>query len=390
VTVTNRGTSSATYTTEAQVPNHTTVPAGSIGQGGSCVGLLSTVPCPAGRTVRWSDVILAGQSITLQFAALVDTASPPPNGTVIRSTATAQGGSSGASAGVDVVVSTADLSLGMVNTPSPVVPGGALSYTLRFGNPGEASSSAAVLTATLPPGTSFATASDGGTVAGGVVQWDVGVLAPGAAGQRQLVVLVDALASNGSVVNATADLRDAATGRSLARANAAAAVLTSSNTQAVITATPDPVRPGQLVQYAVTVTNRGTSSATYTTEAQVPNHTTVPAGSIGQGGSCVGLLITVPCPAGGTIRWSDVILAGQSITLQFAALVDTASPPPNGTVIRSTATAQGGSSGASAWPVPGWMWRSGREVLLEVDSKVPHRRRICTAHFEINDSSFRR
>ena len=246
-------------------------------------------------------------------------------------------------------MSTADLSLGMVNAPSPVFPGGALSYTLRFGNPGGASSPAAVLTATLPPSTTFATASDGGTVVGGVVQWNVGALAPGAAGQRQLVVLVDSQMSNGSVVNATADLRDASTGRSLARANAAAAVLTNSATQAVMTATPDPVRPGQLVQYAVTVTNRSTGSFVYAAEAQVPNHSTVPVGSIGQSGSCTAVASNVPCPAGGTVRWPGFFInAGQSVTLQFAALVNTTNPPPNGTVIRSTATAQGGSSGASA------------------------------------------
>ena len=346
VTVTNRSTGTQSYTVNAQVPNHTTVPAGSTGQNGSCGGLPNGA-CPTGGTLLWALNIATGQSVTLQFAALVNTTNPPPNGTVIRSTATAHGSASGASAGVDVVVSTADLSLGMVNAPSPVFPGGALSYTLRFGNPGGASSPAAVLTATLPPGTTFASASDGGAVVGGVVQWNVGALAPGAAGQRQLVVLVDSLMSNGSVVNATADLRDASTGRSLARANAAAAVLTNSGTQAVMTATPDPVPPGQFVQYAVTVTNRSTGTQSYTVNAQVPNHTTVPAGSTGQNGSCGGLP-NGACPTGGTLLWFISVLAGQSVTLQFAALVNTTNPPPNGTVIRSTATANGSAGGASA------------------------------------------
>ena len=348
LTVTNtRSTGTYTYTINAQVPNHTTVPAGSTGQSGTCRGVQNGA-CPTGGTLNWALNIGPGQSVTLSFSALVDTTNPPPNGTVIRSTATTLSSDSGATAGVDVVVSTADLSLGMVNGPSPVFPGGALSYTLHFGNPGETSSPATVLTASLPPGTTFATASDGGTVVGGVVQWTVGALAPGAAGQRQLVVLVDALMSNGSVLNAAADLRDASTGRSLARANAAAAVLTHSDTQMVMTATPDPVRPGGFVQYALTVTNtRSTGTYTYTINAQVPNHTTVPAGSTGQSGTCRGVQ-NGACPTGGTLNWALNIGPGQSVTLSFSALVDTTNPPPNGTVIRSTATTLSSDSGATA------------------------------------------
>ena len=89
-----------------------------------------------------------------------------PNGTVIRSTATAEGGNSGASAGVDVVVSTTDLSLGMTNSPNSVAAGAALSYTLHFGNPGGAGSAAAVLGVPLPTGTTFVSASDGGVLVG--------------------------------------------------------------------------------------------------------------------------------------------------------------------------------------------------------------------------------
>ena len=247
---------------------------------------------------------------------------------------------------MDVVVSTADLSLGMVNAPSVVAPGGAVSYTLRFGNPSGASSVGAVLAVPVPAGTSFVSASDGATLNGSEVQWNVGALAASATGQRQFVVTVNAQAANGSVVAAAADLREAATGRSLARANAATMVLANSNTQVTMTAAPDPVRPGEFVQYAVTATNRSANASTYTLTAQVPSHTTVPAGSIAQTGSCG--LINAACPAGGTIRWIQVIGGGQSFSVAFAALVNTTNPPPNGTLIRSTATAEGANSGATA------------------------------------------
>ena len=132
-----------------------------------------------------------------------------------------------------------------------------------------------------------------------------------------------------------------------ARANAATVVLTNSATQATMTAAPDPVRPGEFVQYAITVTNSSGSLGSYTVNAQVPSHNTVPAGSTGQSGSCNGVG-NGACPTGKTIRWSQVIGAGQSVTPQFAALVDTTNPPPSGTLIRSTATANSSTSGATA------------------------------------------
>ena len=41
----------------------------------------------------------------MSFSALVDATNPPPNGTVIRSTATASASGTGATAAADVVVS---------------------------------------------------------------------------------------------------------------------------------------------------------------------------------------------------------------------------------------------------------------------------------------------
>ena len=298
--------------------------------------------------------------MTVSFAALVDAANPLPNGTVIRSTATANGyvlGSSiysGATASTDVVVSTADLSLGMVNASNPVAPGGTLSYTSTFGNAGGVSAPAAVLTVPLPPGTSFVSASDGGAVSGGIVSWNVGALPSGGTGQRTLTVSVDPLAVNGSIIAATANLSDAATGRSLARGNTAAAVLSNAFTQVAMTAAPDAVRPGQLVQYAVTVTNRDSVARYYTITAQVPNGTTVAGSAISQipgSGSTCG---AATCVAGAAILWGGPgysavpLTPGQSVTVSFAALVDAANPLPNGTVIRSTATASATGTGASA------------------------------------------
>ena len=124
-----------------------------------------------------------------------------------------------------------------------------------------------------------------------------------------------------------------------------------------MTATPDPVRPGQVVQYAATVTNRATITQNYIITAQVPNGMTVAASAISQNvyATCSGASV---CGPGRVILWGSgghpaAVAAGQSVTVTFAALVDAANPLPNGTVVRSTAEAAtaegtGSLSGASA------------------------------------------
>jgi len=75
---------------------------GNVEQAGCSLG---NVTCPAGAMIVWfNHTINGGQSSTFQFAALMDTANAPPNGTLIRSTAAATGGGSGAGAAVDVVI----------------------------------------------------------------------------------------------------------------------------------------------------------------------------------------------------------------------------------------------------------------------------------------------
>jgi uncharacterized repeat protein (TIGR01451 family) len=252
---------------------------------------------------------------------------------------------------VDVEVSTTtDLALGVIDSPHPVAPGATLTYALHFSNPGAITSPATNLVMPLPAGTSFVSADGGGALTSGVVQWSVGALAPGATGTRQLVTTVSSQALNGTLINAAADLRDPAAGRSMARATAATPVLASGNAQIGITATPDPVRSGQLVQYAVTATNVGSTLQTYSITARVPNNTVAPLNGIGSfyswscGGSNGG-----SCPAGSTIQWGAVnIAAGQSATVTFAALVDVVNPPPNGTVLHATASVAGNGTAGSA------------------------------------------
>lgn len=354
-TLTNRTTGDAIYRVVVTIPAFTTVSGSTIGQSGGCNGVvvLNTV-CTSGQTVQWNNVVVAaGQSATLTFAGQVTASNPPTNGTVISATATASvssGTVTGATGSVDVVVSTTDAALTMAAGPSPVAAGGTIAYALQFTNPSATSIASAVLNVPLPPGTRVASISDGGVLGAGVVSWNIGALAPGASGTRRIVVSVDPAISAGAIVTARADLRDTTSARSLARATAIAEVLGATITQLALSATPDPVRPGEFVHYTIKVANRGSTDSVYRVDALLPEGTTATGGTIGQGGGCSGIVVlNTVCSGGQTIVWASVpVRAGQSVTLSYAAQVNATSPPPEGTVIRSTATAMPAAGGNAA------------------------------------------
>jgi len=73
-----------------------------------------------------------------------------------------------------------------------VVNGNQITYTITYANTGNGVAAAATVTDALPPGSTFVSASNGGTLAGGVVTWTVGNLAIGQTGSVTLTVGVTA------------------------------------------------------------------------------------------------------------------------------------------------------------------------------------------------------
>jgi len=350
ITATNRTSTLAGMAITATVPDRTTVAAVDR-DGGSC-GTLDV--CPAGSTITWvfPSTMGGGQSKTVTFSSLVDPSSPPADGTVLHSVAAVSSSiaAGGASAAADVVVkSMPPMMLGLVDGPDPTLPGTSLTYTLTYSNPRNvATSPTTVLSMTVPTGTSFVSASPGYSVVGNIVKWTVGALAPGASGQSQLVVQVDASAADGSIVLGTADLYDSANSVSLARATVGTAVTRTPAMAITQSASPDPVMPGEKVLYTITATNLTSTLASMGITATVPDHTKVAAADR-SGGNCNNLDV---CPPGSTISWSfgTTTGLGQSKTVTFSALVDPSSPPANGTILHSVAAVSSSiaAGGASA------------------------------------------
>ena len=84
--------------------------------------------------------------------------------------------------------------------PASAAEASTFSYIIAYGNTGGATASNVILRETIPAGASFVSATNGGTLAGGVVSWNIGSLAPGASGSVSFTVNVTAAAGS-SILN---------------------------------------------------------------------------------------------------------------------------------------------------------------------------------------------
>jgi uncharacterized repeat protein (TIGR01451 family) len=73
---------------------------------------------------------------------------------------------------------------------SEALPGEAILYAISYRNGGNGPASQVTITDQLPPGLTFASATDGGTFSDGIIKWDLGILPAGASGEVQLSVRV--------------------------------------------------------------------------------------------------------------------------------------------------------------------------------------------------------
>ncbi len=84
------------------------------------------------------------------------------------------------------------LNLAVDPAQEPVAPGDTLTYSLTFGNSGSFTATGSELRFPLPAGTTFVSATGGGTLSGSDVVWDLADLAPGQGGSREVTVQLEA------------------------------------------------------------------------------------------------------------------------------------------------------------------------------------------------------
>ncbi len=339
ITVANLGsTTTNTFNLFARVPNHTMVPSDQ-DEGAVCSDV-SFSDCLAGQNLSWQISLLPGASLSRTFTATVDSTSPPSNGTLL-STVVNTSFDGGGAVTAEAVVADPGPTLALDVPPGSVAAGDSYTYTLTYGNAG-ASAVNAELSLRLPLGSTFQSATGGGSFAAGVVTWSLGALAAGQT-DRQQVTLQAPAAPTATLLTAEAQLRDPITLQSHARARASATVGTP--LEISVSTLPDPVQPGQNVSYVITVANLGsTTTNTFNLFARVPNHTMVPSDQ-DEGAVCSDVSFS-DCLAGQNLSWQISLLPGASLSRTFTATVDSTSPPSNGTLLSTVVNTSFDGGGA--------------------------------------------
>jgi len=193
----------------------------------------------------------------------------------------------------------ADLSITNVDSPDPVLAGEVLTYAVGLQNSGPSTATNVSVSDTLPPGSVFvsATPTQGScSQASGTVSCSIGNLPSGASPSISIQVRPQAagtITSSASITSLTPDTDTANNSASAQTTVDPAADLSITKTDS-----PDPVRVGQQLTYAVTIDNAGLSPAT-----DVSVSDTLPAGvtfdsATPSQGSCSEASGTVTCSLG--------------------------------------------------------------------------------------------
>jgi uncharacterized repeat protein (TIGR01451 family) len=280
----------------------------------------------AGSTITWMlGTLAAGGSGSAQVVVRV--ASPLTNGTnLIAGTCVIDSVETTAVTAASIsttVASSPVLSILAGDAPDPVAAGANITYTLTYGNGGNAVATQTIVTATLPANTTFVSATGGGVHTAGSVSWSVGTLST--SGSVQLVARVAAPLPNGTVVTLATYSIDSNQTTPVAGPAVTTAVVSNPILSLLVTDNPDPVLAGADLTYTLAYANSGNAPATGATlTASVPAGTTFVSATAG------GAL------AGGQVTWAvGMIAAGLSGTAQMVVHV------PSGAVSGSVITAAG-------------------------------------------------
>ena len=156
---------------------------------------------------RWDvGFLAAGESRTAQLRMPIVDPSANHAGELFLSAATAgvPGSTPVSAMRAGTIDYTPGLRLALAPDPGPVASGVDHGYTLTFGNASDETASNVMLQLPLPAGTSFVSATGGGTPTAGVVRWSLGSIPPGEGGEVRLVVNVGADADDGTLLFAQA------------------------------------------------------------------------------------------------------------------------------------------------------------------------------------------
>jgi uncharacterized repeat protein (TIGR01451 family) len=227
-----------------------------------------------------------------------------------------------------------DVGVSVSDSPDPVTAGTDLTYTITVSNAGTSDATGVQLTDPIPAGTSFASASDGGTLSSGIVTWSIGTIAAGGSVTRTLVVHVgsDRTSALTDAAHVTTTSTDPNGANDSATANTA--VVTSADLSIAKSDSTDPVGAGENLTYTLDVANGGPSDAAglVVTDA-LPAGVAYVSSTMSQG-SCSQAAGTVTCAlgglaSGGAASVTIVVVPGTAGAISNTASVSSSTSDPS-------------------------------------------------------------
>jgi uncharacterized repeat protein (TIGR01451 family) len=303
----------------------------------------SAVLCEPGETILWAfGTIGAGQSRIGTFTTRVSSGgASPPSGALLRFEAIAlDSGNRGARANASLPVDDdGKLTLAVSDDRDPVAPGDRIHYRLDFGNRAVAGTAPGVaLELTLPVGTSFVEASDGGLLVGDTVTWTPGDLAAGASRSVSLTVDAGVGLASGTLLAARARLFDTSAPAARTSTVALTRVNATRELQTTLELNPDPAAPGERFMLLATVSNpSSTTSGGVTINLVLPDWIEPFSEGLVIGlSNCDRGLDATMCEPGESVLWSfGTVGIGESRSGELSARVASgASAPAPGELLR--------------------------------------------------------
>ena len=271
--------------------------------------------CNPGETVVWEvGTLTPGNNLRLTYPTSI--ASSPPPGDATTVIVASADNTSDIILIHDVAIDPSPLlRLSLVHGPAPAAPSEPFTYTLTYGNVGASSPTNVVLTMPVPDGTTFVSATEGGTLSGGVVTWMLGAVGVGAGGRVEVRVLPDGGLPPGATLEAEASLDSGLAPELVVCSEALTEVGPSEALRFSFDLSQNAVARSGSFSYTLTATNIGTAGdiTGVLAELRLPEQIDVfhQNDVIGDGLECF-----VFCSPGETVAWIVGTLApGQSRTI---------------------------------------------------------------------------
>ncbi|MEM7081833.1 MAG: dockerin type I domain-containing protein [Pseudomonadota bacterium] len=278
--------------------------------------------CTAGERVTWLvGDIGAGEARTVYLPSFVTAGQVGGEMTTINTLAEDDLGAHARSTTALRIQNDTVYDVAIDASADPVAPGSSLTYRVTYGYREDAGQVlASQLRLPLAPGTSFVSATAGGQLIGGVVEWDLGNLAPGEGGIVEVVVTVDSALVDGQALQTAATLIDANSQFESAVAETMSVVATGHPLSVTAQALTVSAEPGRELAILYTVTNNDAFSRFGVTLSTMmpPDLNVLFDNNADFAGDCPG----TSCTSGERIQWAlGELPAGATVSVLLPPIV---------------------------------------------------------------------